>query len=83
MAPFELMAANGSLYIQTEDRRPGREWLKELRTAFQASVWLNPIPKERWSQESVTINQIARIFPMEDLSLAGIRNAVHMLGRNR
>ena len=31
MAPFELMAANGSLYIQTRDRRPGREWLEEAR----------------------------------------------------
>lgn len=28
MAPFELSAANGSLYIQPGDRRPGREWLK-------------------------------------------------------
>jgi uncharacterized protein with von Willebrand factor type A (vWA) domain len=81
MAPFELMAANGSLYIQAGDRRPGREWLKELRTAFQASVWLNPIPKERWSKESVTLDQIGRIFPMEDLTLAGIRNAVHILSR--
>ncbi len=64
MAPFELMASNGSLYVQTRDRRPGREWLKEVRTAFPASIWLNPIPKERWSYESVTINQIAGIFPM-------------------
>ncbi len=83
MAPFELMAANGSLYIEGGDRRPGREWLKEIRAAFPASVWLNPIPKERWSQESVTVNQIARIFPMEDLTLAGIRNAVQVLGRRR
>jgi uncharacterized protein with von Willebrand factor type A (vWA) domain len=83
MAPFELMASNGSLYIQGSDRRPGQEWLKELRAAFPASVWLNPIPKGRWPTESVTINQIARIFPMEDLTLAGIRNAVQILGRRR
>jgi uncharacterized protein with von Willebrand factor type A (vWA) domain len=81
MAPFELMAANGSLYIQAGDRKPGREWLEELRGAFRASVWLNPIPKERWSYESVTINRIAAIFAMEDLSLAGIANAVNILGR--
>ena len=31
MAPFELMAANGSLYIQTVDRRPGREWLNRAQ----------------------------------------------------
>jgi len=81
MAAFELMAANGSLYIQAGDRRPGREWLEELRAAFPASVWLNPIPKERWPEESVTIGRIASIFPMEDLTLAGIRNAVQILGR--
>jgi hypothetical protein len=82
MAPFELMAANGSLYIQSGDRRPGREWLKELRAAFPASVWLNPIPKERWPKESVTISRIAGIFPMEDLTVAGIRNAVQILNRS-
>ncbi|SPF34434.1 conserved hypothetical protein [Syntrophobacter sp. SbD1] len=79
MGPFELMASNGSLYIESGDRRPGLEWLKELRAAFPASVWLNPIAKEHWSVESTTINQIGRIFPMEDLTLAGIRNAVQIL----
>ncbi len=54
---------------------------RRVRTAFPASVWLNPIPKERWSKESITLNQIARIFPMEDLTLAGIRNAVQILNR--
>ena len=44
--------------------RPGLEWLMELRTAFPASVWLNPVPKERWPYESTTIGRIGRIFPM-------------------
>ncbi len=83
MAPFELMAAYGSLYThstdRSTDRRPGREWLEELKAAFPASVWLNPIPKERWGYESSTITRIARIFEMEDLTLAGIRNAVDYL----
>lgn len=80
MAPAELMAANGSLYMQpVNDRKPGREWLQDLRAAFPASVWLNPISKDRWMRESVTINHIARIFRMEDLTLAGIKNAVEYL----
>ena len=83
MAPSELMAASGSIYMHSDDRRPGREWLKEVRAAFPASVWSNPIPKERWSQESSTISTIAGIFPMEDLTLAGIRNAVQILNPTR
>jgi uncharacterized protein with von Willebrand factor type A (vWA) domain len=81
MAPSELMAANGALYTYTCDRRPGIEWLKLLRTAFPASVWLNPVPKCYWSGESITIDRIGRIFPMEDLTLDGIRNAVQILMR--
>ena len=83
MAPYELMASNGSIYIQPGDRRPGLEWLKEVRAAFPASIWLNPIQKEYWSHESATISRIARVFPMEDLTLAGIKNAVQILGRSR
>ncbi len=79
MAPSELMAANGSLYSHTHDRRPGIEWLKQLRAAFPASVWLNPIPRQYWAGESVTITHVGRIFPMEDLTLAGIKNGVQIL----
>lgn len=76
MAPAELMACYGSLDIFTTQRKPGIEWLKELRTAFPVSVWLNPMEKERWPVESSSIVRIRRIFHMEDLSLAGIKNAV-------
>ncbi len=76
MAPSELMAAYGSLDIYSTERRPGYEWLKELREIYPVSVWLNPIPGERWELQSATIEQIQRIFHMEDLTLAGIKNAV-------
>jgi hypothetical protein len=79
MAPAELMAANGSINLHTTERRPGREWLKELKASFPISVWLNPIAKEYWPTESVTIEHIGRIFHMEDLTLAGIKNAVEYL----
>ncbi len=79
MAPAELMAASGSLYFVSEERKSGLEWLRDLRAAFPASVWLNPIPRERWDRESISIDRIGRIFPMEDLTLAGIKNAVERL----
>jgi uncharacterized protein len=79
MAPYELMASYGSLNITTSERKPGREWLKELHNAFPVSVWLNPIPQSRWHAESSTIGSIGRIFHMDDLTLAGIRRAVAYL----
>ncbi len=79
MAPAELMAANGSMVIGNTERKPGIEWLKELRAAYPASVWLNPIKKELWDRESSTIRRIGLIFHMEDLTIDGIRNAVAYL----
>lgn len=79
MAPSELMAAYGSLGISTNVRKPGIEWLRELKNALPASVWLNPIPKSRWGYESTTIQRIRQIFYMEDLTLGGIKNAVSYL----
>lgn len=82
MAPAELMASYGSLDFHTNDRKPGIEWLKELKAAFPASVWLNPIRKGVWGLESSTIERIRGIFHMEDLTLSGIKNAVEYLNLN-
>lgn len=79
MAPAELMASYGSLDLNNSERKPGREWLMELRAAFPASVWLNPLPQEQWLRESPTVRQIGSIFQMEGLNLAGIKNAVAYL----
>ena len=79
MAPSELMASLGSLDIYANERKPGLEWLKDLRAAYPASVWLNPILKNHWDRESSTIHLIRRVFHMEDLTLAGIKNGVTYL----
>ena len=79
MAPSELMASYGSLDIHATERKPGKEWLTELRNAFPASVWLNPLPEGRWMRESPTVQQIGSLFHMEELTLAGIKNAVAYL----
>lgn len=79
MAPAELMAAYGSLGRATAERKPGREWLQDLKQAYPVSVWLNPIPKARWDYESPTIRMIQQIFQMEDLTLGGIKQAVAYL----
>jgi uncharacterized protein with von Willebrand factor type A (vWA) domain len=79
MAPAELMVSNGAIDYFSKVRVPGRDWLWQVRNYFGHSVWLNPIPRAHWPQESQTIYQIGEIFPMEDLTLAGIRRAVEWL----
>jgi len=79
MAPAELFLSNGAIDYFSKVRVPGREWLLRLRSHFPRSVWLNPIPRSRWPRESATIGSIGQIFPMEDLRLSGIRQAVEWL----
>ena len=45
MAPYELMAQDGSIHIAARSGRPSIECLKFLSQTFQHSVWLNPIPR--------------------------------------
>jgi len=79
MAPAELMLSDGAMDYFSKVRVPGRDWLWQIRNYFGHSVWLNPVPRNRWPQESQTIYQIGEIFPMEDLTLAGIRRSVEWL----
>lgn len=79
MAPSELMASFGAIDMFTTVRKPGYQWLQELRRAFPVSVWLNPIRKDLWKYESSTIRRIASIFHMEDLTLGGLKRAVEYL----
>jgi len=79
MAPAELLLSNGAIDYFSKVRVPGREWLLRLRDRFPRSVWLNPICRGRWAQESSTIRSVGEIFPMEDLTLSGIRRAVEWL----
>jgi uncharacterized protein with von Willebrand factor type A (vWA) domain len=79
MAPAELMLSDGAIDYFSKFRVPGRDWLWQVRNYFAHSVWLNPIPRHQWPQESQTIYQVGEIFPMEELTLAGIRRAVEWL----
>lgn len=79
MAPAELLLSNGAIDYFSKVRVPGRQWLLQLRGRFPRSVWLNPICRERWGQESSTISSVGEILPMEDLTLSGIRQAVEWL----
>jgi uncharacterized protein with von Willebrand factor type A (vWA) domain len=84
MAPDELLYPRGALYYyDADDEEPSVVWLRRLRDRFRHSVWLNPIPKENWDSAygRFTIQKINELFPMEDLTLGGIKRAVERLNR--
>ena len=78
MAPYELMAADGSIYAFERSGKPSIERLRFLADMFKHSVWLNPMRQSAWSY-SRTISMIATVFPMFELSIDGLEKAVQRL----
>jgi uncharacterized protein len=78
MAPYELMATDGSIYMQERSGKPSIDQLKFLSETFPHNVWLNPVPTRMWSYTH-TINAISQIFPMFPLSLDGLDQAISKL----
>jgi len=78
MAPFEIMASDGSIHIEERSGKPSIEQLKFLAQAFPHAVWLNPISSKMWDYTK-TITMIRQIFPMFELSIDGLEEAVQYL----
>lgn len=78
MAPYELMANDGSIHIEERSRKPSVERLKFLVKTFPHSVWLNPISSKMWGHTH-TISVISQIIPMYELSLDGLEKAMPFL----
>jgi len=80
MAPYELMATDGSIYAFERSGKPSIERLRFLANMFRHSIWLNPVPQSAWNY-SQTISAIATVFPMFELSIDGLEKAVQHLMR--
>ena len=81
MAPYELMATDGSIHLEERSGKPSIECLKFLSRTFPHCVWLNPIPADRWYYTR-TISVIGEIFPMFELSIDGLEKAVaHLMAK--
>ena len=78
MAPYELMATDGSIYAFERSGIPSIERLRSLARSFPHSVWLNPVGQSSWNY-AYTVKAIAAIFPMFALSLDGLEKAVRSL----
>jgi uncharacterized protein with von Willebrand factor type A (vWA) domain len=79
MHPAELLDASGSMYLYSQTRASGIEWLRRLAHHFRSAAWLNPEPDRFWS--GTTIEVIASVFPMYPLTLDGLAQAVRYLVR--
>jgi len=78
MAPYELMAADGSIHVEERSGKPSIEQLKFLSQTFPHCVWLNPVSAQLWGR-TTTITAIQQIFPMFELTLDGLEGAVNYL----
>ena len=81
MAPSELMSVGGSSYYSHYNHEPGVSWLERFKRHFSHVVWLNPIKEDYWAWDygSFTIERIGQIFPMFELSIDGLKNAIKKL----
>jgi uncharacterized protein with von Willebrand factor type A (vWA) domain len=82
MAPYELMATDGSIHIEERSGRPSYERLRFIAKTFRHSAWINPKLAEEWPY-TPTIQYIREIFPMFELTLDGLEKAVtHLMRKN-
>ena len=57
------------------------DWLQRLRDHFDHAVWLNPMRMHLWGHP--TVDSIADVYPMFELTLDGIELAMRHLSGHR
>lgn len=78
MHPGELTMTSGDWW-ESQRGPSGLSWLAKIADRFPRAVWLNPEPPTLW--KSGTIAEIGRVFPMFQLTLAGLDEMVKYLRR--
>jgi len=79
MHPAELLDPGGSMYLYSQNRASGIEWLRRLAAHFRRAAWLNPEPERFWP--GTTIEVIANVIGMWPLTLDGLAASVRYLVR--
>jgi len=77
MGPWELTRAGGAIDYYHSNSDSGLSWLKRIRERCASSVWLNPEPERIW--DAPTIEMIRHLFPMYELTIDGLTEAVDVL----
>ena len=81
MHPYELDAQYGAIDYSHQNAVPGIVWFERLTEHFSHHVWLNPLPRRFWRHP--TVHAIGERFPMFELTLDGLDEAIRTLGRDR
>jgi len=77
MAPQELTERYGAIYYYERNEIPGIIRLKRIAEHFTHCVWLNPEEPYYWNHPTVLM--IGKLFPMFELTLDGLGQAVKKL----
>ncbi len=78
MAPYELMATDGSIHIEERSLYSSIDRLRLLAKIFRHVAWLNPRSELEWHYVR-TLQTIRMVFPMFELTLDGLEKAVQHL----
>jgi uncharacterized protein with von Willebrand factor type A (vWA) domain len=78
MAPYELMATDGSIHLEERSGKASYERLKFIAKTFRYAAWVNPRMAEEWPYTR-TIGMIREILPMFELTLDGLEKTVRYL----
>ncbi len=73
----ELFDINGNIDYYYRNDKPGIEWLFRIKEHFPHSVWLNPTESYYWPH--TTVRAIGKIFPMFELTIDGLKDAIKAL----
>ena len=77
MATQELTEKFGAINYYQRNDTPGIVWLKRIADHFTHCIWLNPEEPHYWNHPTVML--IGKLFPMFQLTLDGLGEAIRKL----
>jgi len=81
MAPTELTHSGGAIGFDDYNSVAGLDWLRRIRQRVPNSIWLNPESHGHWNEPSIRL--IRHVFPMFELTIDGLTEAVDVLRGTR
>ncbi|MBR2778820.1 MAG: VWA domain-containing protein [Firmicutes bacterium] len=85
MAPSELLNKGGATYRSHYNPESGLTWMKRFQDQYRHIIWLNPLREKTWDYVygNQTLSVIRQLFPMYELTVAGLDAGIKKLLVNR